>query len=94
MFVVFPEYTLESRGAPVAQQDRASASGAEGCGFNSRRAHQFFWGFRRERLSVFIVLPLRDVATGFFSRTNEVAFGHGPWYNFPRAWSRFRGTGF
>lgn len=45
MFVVFPEYTLESRGAPVAQQDRASASGAEGCGFNSRRAHQFFGVF-------------------------------------------------
>jgi hypothetical protein len=29
------------RPARVAQLDRASASGAKGCGFNSRRAHHF-----------------------------------------------------
>ena len=29
--------------ARVAQLDRASVSEAEGYGFNSRRAHHFFW---------------------------------------------------
>ena len=34
--------------APVAQLDRASASDAEGCGFDSRRVHQ-----KRERQTAF-----------------------------------------
>ncbi len=33
--------------ARVAQLDRASASGAEGCGFDPRLAYQFFRGLRR-----------------------------------------------
>ncbi len=35
-------HTFATNDAPVAQLDRASASGAEGRGFESRRAYQLF----------------------------------------------------
>ena len=34
-------HCLSDTNARVAQLDRVTASEAEGCGFNSRRAHQF-----------------------------------------------------
>ena len=47
--------------APVAQLDRASASGVEGRGFESRRVYQFFCLFSGElskKLSSLFFLPL------------------------------------
>ena len=40
-----PTFSPSRIRARVAQLDRASASGAEGCGFDPRPAHHFFFGF-------------------------------------------------
>ncbi len=40
-----PTFSASCIRARVAQLDRASASGAEGCGFDPRPAHHFFFGF-------------------------------------------------
>ena len=45
-------YYLKSIWAPVAQLDRASASGVEGHEFESRRVYHFFFAFFRLRIPV------------------------------------------
>src|ERR1043166_1233235 len=63
LFVAGTECRSASRKARVAQLDRASASGAEGCGFDPRRAHHFGKSLCRFLQVAFVQLATRPEQT-------------------------------
>src|SRR6266436_6890101 len=75
-------WLIPSPSAPVAQLDRALASGAKGCGFDPRRAHSAWLQCTfAEYLSIFSGFESFPCPNGFapyrsFLREKPVAFGH------------------